>query len=246
MMLRAEFMRLSRAGALPALLFIAVGLNALSVYGNSTQLAPDGVSQLSAAAMTVKLVGLGFGASLFSMIFGALSVTRDFANRSLGRVKQLAGSTERLFVVRALVVAPALLAFGVLGAASACVVAWLSLPAVGSEFVWSHDAKVIVVGVVASTFLAGYLGQCIAWQSRKSLVTVVVLVAWTLLLETYIIQLVPAVGRLLPGGLTQAMLLDTSSTDQILDPRGGYIGYCLWLLVLGASALLRLRRTDFA
>ncbi|ROS76624.1 hypothetical protein [Cellulomonas sp. PhB143] len=246
MILRAELLRFSRSAALPSLLFIAVGLNVLSVYGTSVQMGDAASSAVSDQAQTIKLVGLGFGASLFAMIFGALSVTRDFTSRAVGRVQLLVGSSNRLLGSRATVVAPAMLAFGVLGAASAVITAWLALPGAGSRFVWSHDATVITLGIVFSTVFAGYLGQLVAWQVRRSLVAVIVLVAWTLLLETYLIQLIPSVGRFLPGGLGQAMLEDTSGTDEILSAGWGYVGYVVWLVVLSGLAVWRLRKTDLA
>lgn len=245
MIFKAEMYRFSRNGALPALLIIAIGLNALAVFGTSMQLDHVAVSSSELdEARTLALLHLGFGASLFALIYGALSVTRDFGSNAVGRVQLLAGGPVGLLVSRAVVVAPGMLAFGVLGPAAAALVAWAALPASGALFAWSNEATIVTVGMVFSTVFAGYLGQLVAWQTRRSLLTVIGLVAWTLLLETYIITLAPLIGRLLPGGLSQAMTKDTSTTTEVLGVAAGYVGYAVWLVVLAALAHLRLRRTD--
>ncbi|KHK96355.1 hypothetical protein LK09_15315 [Microbacterium mangrovi] len=245
MIIRAEIYRFLRNGALPALLIIAIGLNALAVFGTSTQLPHVPVATAATnEARTIELLHLGFGASLFSIIFGALSVTRDFGTRVVGRVRLLTGGSGRLLLSRAIVVAPGMLSFGVLGPGTVILVAWIALPSSGSSLAWSADATTIVAGTAVSTVFAGYLGQFVAWQTRRSLLTVIGLVAWTVVLETYAITLLPLIGRFLPGGLAQAMMIDTSTTTEVLDAPAGYLGYGIWLVVLGALAYWRLRRSD--
>jgi hypothetical protein len=102
----------------------------------------------------------------------------------------------------------------------------------------------VTAGIAVSTVFMGYLGQFVAWQSRRSLPTVIGLVAWTVPVETFITAVAPMVGRLLPGGLGQAMMKDTSGTPELLGVPAGYVGFAVWLVVLGALAYVRLRRTD--
>ncbi|WP_344719235.1 hypothetical protein [Nesterenkonia halobia] len=220
-------------------------MNALAVYGTSSELesVPVTTAEIN-EARTLDLVRLGFGANLFSLLYGALSVTRDFGNNVVGRVRLHAGGSGRLLASRAVVVAPGMLAFGLLGPAAAVLTAWIVLPSSGAEFAWSSKTTTVTAGIAVSTVFAGYLGQFVAWQTRKSLITVIGLVAWTTLLESYIITLAPTVGRMLPGGLGMAMMKDTGTTDEILSVSSGYVGYVLWLAALSVLALVRLRRTD--
>ncbi|MBO3663641.1 hypothetical protein [Microbacterium stercoris] len=243
--LHAESYRFLRNGPFASLIFISVALNALAAVGTGTMLEPieHSTAELD-QELTLQLVRMGFASTLFAMIHGALSVTRDFGSGGIVRQKLLAGGSVRLVASRAVVVAPQMVVFGVLGPAAAIVPAFFLLPAQGADFAWSDDASVVVVGIAVATIFSGYLGQMVAWQSRKSLITVIALAAWTMLLETYIIQLVPAVGRLLPGGLGLAMMDDTSTTEEILPIGCGYLGFAAWLILLAGLAVLRLRRTD--
>src|SRR5689334_8260731 len=105
---------MTRGWSLPILLLTALVLNVLAAYGTSTGLdaagfaAPGGSEKATAA-----LVGLGFGASLFSMIFGTICVTRDFGNGSIGRSSFLSGGAVRLLSLRALALAIPAIAFAV-------------------------------------------------------------------------------------------------------------------------------------
>jgi hypothetical protein len=129
MILRAELYRFLRNGAAPALLIVMVGMIVLSVYGTSVQYGHGAATNLMLDQQrTLALVDLGFAGTLFAMIFGALSVTRDFTTQAVGRIRLLAGGSGRLLASRAVVVAPAMISFGVFGAAAAIVTAAAVLP----------------------------------------------------------------------------------------------------------------------
>jgi hypothetical protein len=244
-MIRAESYRIYRGWTFLGLLGVAILLNALSAYGTqSSMVHVDLTTTAINRAATEHLVGLGFGASLFSMIFGVIVVTRDFGNFSIGRHAHLSRGPSRLLGMRALASAVPMLVFGLAGAASVLIVTALTLPRTGASFDLGGHGWAILVGVVGSVALAGYLGQMVAWQTRRSLWTVTGLVAWTLLAEPLVITLVPAFGRFLPGGAAQGMLMDTSSTTEILTPAWAYVVYIGWLAGLSSLAVYRLRSTD--
>jgi hypothetical protein len=242
--IRAEVFRLTRGWSLPILLLTALVLNVLAAYGTSTGfdagLAAPGASEKATAA----LVGLGFGASLFSMIFGAISVTRDFGNASIGRSAFLSGGAVRLLSLRAFALAVPAIAFAVAGTVSVVVVAMVAVSSKGGHFVLDGDGRATLAGVFFTIIFAAYLGHFIAWQGRKSLPVVIALVAWTLVLEPNLINILPAAGKFLPGGAGQAMTLDASATFDTLPVGAGYAVYLGWLVVLFAAAGIRLRRTD--
>jgi len=243
--IRAEIYRIQRGWTFWSLLGVAIFLNVLAAYGTQSQM---GHVEFATTALnrsaTQQLIGLGFGASLCSMIFGAVIITRDFGNLSIGRDALLARGPVRLLGMRALASGAPMLSFGLAGAGSVLVVAALALPRTGASLDLGGHGWTILVGVVGSVVLAGYFGQLVAWQSRRSLWTVAGLVAWTLLIEPRLITLVSSVGRFLPGGATQGMLMDTSSITNILTPASAYIVYIGWLALLSVFAVHRLRSTD--
>lgn len=244
-MIRAEFFRMSRGWTLPILLLTALALNVLAAYGTSTGMdeagfaVPGGSEKASAS-----LVGLGFGASLFSMIFGTICVTRDFGNASIGRSAFLSGGPVRLLSLRAFALLIPAIAFAAAGTLSVVIVAMVTISSKGGEFLLDGDGRATLAGVFFTIIFAAYLGQFIAWQGRKSLPVVIALVAWTLVLEPNLINLFPAVGKFLPGGAGQAMSLDAAATYDMLPLGAGYAVYLGWLVVLFAAAGLRLKRSD--
>jgi hypothetical protein len=244
-MIRSEIFRISRGWSFLVLLAVALAMNVLAAYGTSTGMAAAGMAAPGASQQaTASLVGLGFGASLFSMIFGVLAVTRDFGNSSIGRSSFLAGGPARLLALRAAALFLPAVAFAVVGTLSVVVVAMVTISSKGGGFALDGDGWSTLTGVFFTIMFAAYLGKFIAWQGRKSLPVVIGLVAWTLLLEPNIVTLLPAAGKFLPGAAGQAMSLDTSSTDQILPLGAGYAVYLGWLVVLYFAAVFRLKRTD--
>lgn len=244
-MIRSETYRIFRGWTLPTLLVVALALNVLAAYGTSTSMDPDGFAVPGASEKaTASLVGLGFGASLFSMIFGILCVTRDFGNSSIGRSSFLAGGPVRLLYLRAVALLIPSVSFAVVGTLSVVVVAMVTISSKGGDFILKGDGRATLAGVFCTIVFASYLGQFIAWQGRKSLIVVIGLVAWTLVLEPNVINLVPSVGRFLPGGAGQAMSLDVSASYGLLPLAAGYAVYLGWLVLLYVAAAYRLSRTD--
>lgn len=244
-MIRSETFRMSRGWSLPILLVTALAMNVLAAYGTSTGMDAAGFAvPRGSEKATAALVGLGFGASLFSMIFGIICVTRDFGNSSIGRSSFLSGGPLRLLSLRALALLIPAIAFAVAGTLSVVIVALVTISSKGGAFVLDGDGWTTLAGVFFTIIFAAYLGQFIAWQGRKSLPVVIALIAWTLVLEPNVINLLPAVGKFLPGGAGQAMSLDASATYDMLPVGAGYAVYLGWLVVLFAAAALRLQRSD--
>jgi hypothetical protein len=236
---------MTRGWSLPALLVVALALNVLAAYGTASEMTteavagPDGSEKAAAS-----LLGLGFGASLFSMVFGILCVTRDFGNASIGRSSFLSRGPVRLLSIRGTVLLLPAAAFAIAGTLSVVVVAMMSITSLGGEFTMAGDSWTILLGVFFTIFFATFLGYFVAWQGRRSLPVVVGLIAWTLVLEPNIISLVPDVGKFLPGGAAQAMSLDASAGYDLLPVGAGYAVYVGWLALLCIAAVVRLRRSD--
>lgn len=244
-MIRSEVFRMSRGWSLPVLLLSAFAMNVLAAYGTSTGMDSAGLSLPGGSEKaTASLVGLGFGASLFSMIFGIICVTRDFGNSSIGRSAFLSGGPLRLLTLRAFALLLPAIAFAIAGTLSVVAVAMMSLSSKGGLFILDTDGRTTLAGVFFTIVFAAYLGQFVAWQGRKSLPVVIALVAWTLVLEPNLVNLLPVVGKFLPGAAGQAMSLDPSATFDMLPVGAGYATYLGWLVLFFTAAAIRLKRTD--
>lgn len=244
-MLQAEFRWSIRGTTFVTLLFTAAALNVLSVYGTTIGLpSHPPYSDSLTRSTTVSLIGLGFGGSLFSMIFGALSATRDFGNSAIIRRAFLARGSERLLALRLAALILPSVAFALASAGAAVATAAIVSPLQGYKFNWSGKAFVVLMGVLFTVFVMTYIGHLIGWLVRNSIVALIGLIGYTLVAETAIISLIPRVGIFLPGGGTQSITLDTSATDLILPVAGGYTVLVGWVVVLGIANVIRLRRTD--
>ncbi|NYD67014.1 hypothetical protein [Agromyces atrinae] len=244
-MIRAELGRLVSGITLPVLLVVAALLNALAVYGIAVGMKLDQIGDAAPAA-TQSLVTLGFGATLFAMIFGALSVTRDFGTTAIRRSAFLARGADRLLGARLVALSVPAAVFAVVGAGSAAAVTAIVFTANGTEPDFSGDTLTALGGVAANIVFATYIGHLVGWQSRRSVWTILGLVGYTLVLETLVISILPSVGRFLPGGAGQAMMIDSSTTDEILPLGAGYAVAAAWIVVLISLGVLRLRKTDLS
>jgi hypothetical protein len=244
-MFGAELRWAMRGRAFITLLFLAIALNALSVYGTVVGLPDDPMSSdLLMRSTTVTLVGLGFGGSLFSLVFGALVATSDFGNSSIIRRSFLAGGADSLLRLRLATLAIPTAIFAVVSAASVIATATIVLPMHGYTFETSHTMVVVLLGVLFTVFVMGYIGHLAGWLIRNTVVALIGLVAYTLVAEPLIISLIPKVGIYLPGGAMQSITIDKSATELILPVGAGYAVLVGWVAVLVVANLVRLRKND--
>jgi len=244
-MIRAELRRVTEGVSFPVLLAVAALLNVLAVVGTAQgmELGPATSQQDAREAFEV-LVGMAFGASLFSMIHGALVVTRDFANRSVWRASVLSRGPQRLLGHRVLALLVPALAFAVVGLVSAGVPAVVAVSRTDYEPGLTDHLRTAVPGIVATIVLSAVFGHLVGWLLRRSIAAIVLLVAWTLFVETSVLDLTDSVGRFLPGPALQAVMADPTATADLLGVGGGYAVYAGWLAALAAAVVVTLRRRD--
>jgi hypothetical protein len=96
------------------------------------------------------------------------------------------------------------------------------------------------VGTVAVGALAAVWGAGLGAAVRNQSAAVVVALVWTVVAEPLVISALPAVGRFLPTGATEALTMDPSFTHR-LGPWAGLGVWVAWSVVLvvgGAWGLL--------
>lgn len=244
-MIRAELRRVTEGVSFPVLLAVAAALNLLAVVGTrqGMDLGPS-TSDAAAEAALDQLVGLAFGASLFSMIHGALVVTRDFQSRAIWRASALSSGAERLLPRRLVALTVPAAAFAVVGVLAAAVPAVLLVGRTGYQPGLTEHLRVALPGIVATIVLSAWFGHLVGWLLRRSIAAIVLLVAWTLFVETSVLSLSDTVGRWLPGPALQAAMVDPTATADLLSVGAGYGVYVGWLAVLAALVVVTLRRRD--
>jgi hypothetical protein len=246
-LLRAELLRTVSGRALGGLLLIAVLLNAIAIFGASVaEIDAVRAGQLTLTDASHSLVRLGFGALLFSSLFGALLTTSEFRSGSVARSLFVSERPERLIAAKWVAALVTGLVFGVAAVASAVVTSAIVLEARGEQLLLDRESILIMVGVFAATTLAAPWGMLIGWVVRAQTATLVGLLAWTAIAEPAVNGLVPELGRFLPGGAQTAIYRGFDAGDAAVSTPAGYLLFAGWLAVAATAAVLLARRRDLA
>jgi len=244
-LLKAELLRSVSGRVLAGLLLIAFLLNALSIVGSSgAEVDALRAGRVTSAEVSHDLVRLGFGALLFSTLFGALLTTSEFRHGSIARSLFMAGRPERLIAAKSAAALATGAAFGVAGVGSAVLTSSIVLDLRGAALVLDRESVLIIVGVFAATALSALWGMLLGWVVRSQIAVLVGIMAWTLIAESAIIALAPAVGRFLPGGAQASIYRDVANHP--LSTPWGYALFLGWIALAAAASLELMRRRDLA
>lgn len=234
--------------SLPFLILViaSIGLNVAAMAGTASGLLKHQTSKsLDVTEFTHSIVGLGFGgATLLSMVFGTITITRDFGSGFVIRESFLAGGAERLWLAKLVSIFPPLLAFGLTAPPTGLIFTAIRLQSFDKSPEFDKKTWIILIGLVFVAVATGYFGHFIGWLIRNSIISVVVVAGWTLVLEGYLIKLLERKGQLLPGGAMQTLLRDDSTIHHLYPVWSGYLIYMGWLALLAVAVIVRLRRTD--
>lgn len=159
-------------------------------------------SQLSPRDATDGMVRLWFTLLLFSALFAANCVTRDYSSGAVGRSVLAAGRRQRMLAAGLVSSVEIGLAYGALAVALAAASPWLFLGRVDMQPAWTGHTTRILVGVFVVTVLAAPWGALVGWIARSQVVAAGLLLAQALLVDELVQHLAPSVGRFL---LTTAM-----------------------------------------
>lgn len=198
-MLYAEIRRQFTSATFVPLVVFSVALNAVSMFGTASGRLHAPGNVLDPTELTHALVALGFGASLVSLIYGAIFAARDIDTRFIIRQSYLAGGVWHLFAHKACICVVAGLVFGVLANVTSHGVSTILLAPRGASVDVRGDTPAILAGVVCS--VAGYslIGFAVGWLIRNTIAATITVVIYTLVVESLVIAWNPDLGRLLPS-----------------------------------------------
>ncbi|MEU1186924.1 ABC transporter permease [Streptomyces sp. NPDC005859] len=149
------------------------------------------------AAVTDDIVRSWFMMSLFTSLFGAISVSREYTSGAIGRSVLMSGGRTRLLAAKVLVATAVGALAALLTAALSLASAWAALAADGTEPAWHGETWLILLGVFAVNTLAAPWGALIGWIVRHQVGAVVTVVALTLVVDPAVQALVPDAGKYL-------------------------------------------------
>lgn len=179
-----------------ALALVGVVLSVLASSG----FAVEAKSQLAEGrtdlvVVTDELVRSWFMLLLFSALFGALLVTKEYGSGAIGRSVLLSGARDRLFAAKLVVGTAMGVLYAVLATVLAAATPSVFLPGIDRAPEWSGDATLTLVGVFTVTVLGAPWGVLIGWLLRNQAAAVATLLGLTLLVDESLLRLAPDIGR---------------------------------------------------
>jgi hypothetical protein len=190
-----------------------------------------------------ELLSQGSLAGVFSALAGVLLVTSEYRYGTIRPT--ILFNPERSHVLAAKVVAGALagIAFAVLGEAIGWAVGYAILDGRGITVVLSSgDILLLTVGGLAGVALWGAIGAGLGAIIHNQVGGVITLLAWSLVVDSLLFGLVPAVGRFTPTRASDALM--GLRVHHLVSPGAGVITLIAWAGALGVLGIALSVRQD--
>ncbi|WP_104178361.1 ABC transporter permease [Cryobacterium sp. Y50] len=185
---RGEMIKAGHSRSLVLLAWFAVVLSAVTAYGYAVVGAESGQEPVAVVDDIVRAWMMVF---LFSGVFAAMYVAREFDSRVINRTVLLAGTRQSVLASKLLVTVFFGACFGVLAAVGGAVSAVI-LPLVLDEHpAWSTEATWTLVGVVMCCVLSALWGAGLGLAVRNQLTAILMVVGLTLLVDPGLQQIWP-------------------------------------------------------
>ena len=180
-----------------------------------------------------QLFGLGGIAGLFSSLAGILVITGEYRFGTIRPTFLVSPSWPRILGAKVVASMIAGAVFAVIGVALSIGLGYLCLKHRGipTEF-HSGDWAYLVFGLVVGIAIWGGIGVGLGVLIRNQIAAVIVLLAWTFVIENLVFALLPGLGRYGPNQAQNAMM--HSNADHLLSPGAGTAVLILWMVVLTA------------
>jgi ABC-2 type transport system permease protein len=223
-------------------LYIAIGVVATVFAPQQPGVA---VPRLATEAGMRNLFAQAGGAYLFAIVIGALGMTQELRHQTL--TSTLLAEPHRNSVMVSKMSAYAIIGaiYGAVGVAFGYGLALIVLPfkdhaALPTTAMWQ-----IAGGAILGCALFAVLGVAVGALVRNQIAAILGIIVWVVLIEALLVQLLPKVGKWLPGGALNGILQTTGINDTTYLPVwGGALVLVAYTVVLGGLAALTTNRRD--
>jgi len=179
------------------------------------------------------------------LVLGILTFTQEFRFGTATATFLVAPDRRRVLIAKALALAVAGLLFSAATITLDLVLSALIINARGGAVIWSGELVAVLAAAVAVMALYGPIGVAIGALVRNQIAAVAGALVWLLAVEGFLVTLLPAIGRWMPGGATAGLLQEgrAATTHGALLPAwaGGLVllGYATVIGLLAATLTLR-------
>lgn len=218
--------------------YIAYSFGALEVNP------PEGVpaSDPDPAALTALVARQWFQMHLVTSLLAAMAVTREYSASTITRSVLLAGTRERLFAAKLVAALGMGVLYGLLAAVGGLASAWVVLGVLDVPPTASRELVTTLIGLLVISALAALWGSLLGWLFRHPVVTIVVLLITTLMIDPLLQTISAEAFSWTFSIVLSAIYLD--GKDGLLSLPVAYLTAGAWLLAAGAGAAVLLRRRD--
>ena len=227
-------------------LVIGVSLTVLSAVGSTSKIV-DGVIASDQSAVDeagLRFLRFGFALLLFVSMWGASRVTTEFRDATIATRIAEGRGVGRVVVHHALASLPGGVIFGVTGLLCGAVPGYLILRQHDMTMTINGEFYRTALGIVLVSTLAAPWGTSFGWLLRRTIPSVLVIVAWTTFLEPIIVNWFPGrVAKYLPGNLQSTLVLDPKAVGSIHQAPATAL-LVAWIVALSAIVFAWTRNRD--
>jgi len=242
-LVRAEALKARTGKAWWVMLVIAIPLALVTCLGVSIQGVDDLEKRATTEAeLTAELALQWFQMLLFTSLFGALLVSREFGNRSIARSVLLSESRDRLLGAKLIVGVAAGALYGAVAVALAIASVWFFMVTNDVRPQWTSDVVATLAGIFAVCVLAAAWGVLLGWILREPLLAVAVVLILTLLLEPGLQEIAPDIFNW-PFSIALSSIYQDSKEGLLAVPVAVAVSFA-WLSAAATLAVTLTRRRD--
>jgi len=192
-----------------------------------------------------QLFSVGSTAGVFAALAGALLVTSEYRFGTIRPTILFNPARSRVLSAKVIAGAVAAIGFGVLGEAIGWAIGYAILDGRGITIVLSNgDVLLLVLGGLAGVALWGAIGAALGAIIHNQVGAVITLLAWGFVIDTLLLALAPAVGRLMPTHASDAMM--GLKGHHLLSPGAGAVILIAWAAALAAIGVALTARRDIS
>lgn len=236
-LLRAELIKLRTTRVVYGLLGGAIAFTLLGVISSIVTAGRNGTFGLDTGAGIRNVIGSARSGTVLVVVLGILGVTTEFRHGTI--LQTFLTTPDRGRVVRAKLGAYALAGLGIAVIGSALTVAialpWLAAKDVSLSLT-SSDVTVVLLGTILSFAIYGMIGVGVGTLIHNQVAAIVVALVWMQLIEGLLVELLPAVGKWLPGGAAASLSAYSTSRGELLAMWAGGLlmaAYAVALAIIG-------------
>lgn len=171
------------------------------------------IARLSTEAGMRNLFGFAGTGYLFVILVGTLGMTQEVRHQTLSSTLLAEPRRNRVMLAKMVAYAIVGAVFGVIGVVWTYGLALALLPLKDHAPIPSDSLWQIAGGAVLGCAVSAVLGVAVGALVRNQIAAIVGVLAWVMLLEALVVQLLPDYGKWLPRGALNGILQTTGLND---------------------------------